>query len=53
MVEANVVGGYVRDFLLERNIGQDIDIVAIGSGIELAKQVAKNLQWLHLSLQKL
>ncbi len=42
-IECYVVGGYVRDFLLERNIGQDIDIVAIGSGIELAKQVAKNL----------
>lgn len=42
-IECYVVGGYVRDFILERNIGQDIDIVAIGSGIELAKQVAKNL----------
>ena len=42
-IECYVVGGYVRDFLLERNIGQDIDIVAIGSGIELAKQFAKNL----------
>lgn len=42
-IKCYVVGGYVRDFLLERNIGQDIDIVAIGSGIELAKQVAKNL----------
>ena len=42
-IECYVVGGYVRNFLLERNIGQDIDIVAIGSGIELAKQVAKNL----------
>ncbi|MDA8572208.1 CCA tRNA nucleotidyltransferase [Flavobacteriaceae bacterium] len=42
-MECYVVGGFVRDFLLERNTGQDIDIVAIGSGIELAKQVAKNL----------
>ena len=41
-MECYVVGGFVRDFLLERNTGQDIDIVAIGSGIELAKQVAKN-----------
>ena len=42
-IECYVVGGFVRDFLLERNIGQDIDIVAIGSGIELAKHVAKHL----------
>ncbi len=42
-IESYVVGGYVRDFLLNRNAGQDIDIVAVGSGIELAKEVAKHL----------
>lgn len=35
-----VIGGYVRDFLLHRNTPKDIDIVAVGSGIELAKKVA-------------
>ncbi len=35
-----VIGGYVRDMLLNRP-SKDIDIVTIGSGIELAGQVAK------------
>ncbi|WP_369996263.1 CCA tRNA nucleotidyltransferase [Winogradskyella sp.] len=38
-----VIGGFVRDYLLERGNAKDIDIVAIGSGIELAQQVSKNL----------
>ncbi len=41
-VEAYVVGGYVRDFLLEREC-KDIDIVCVGSGIKLANEVAKSL----------
>ncbi|WP_248723656.1 CCA tRNA nucleotidyltransferase [Seonamhaeicola sp. ML3] len=40
---AYAIGGFVRDFLLKRGDAKDIDIVAIGSGIELAKQVSKNL----------
>lgn len=42
-LDAYVIGGFVRDFILQRGSAKDIDIVAIGSGIELAKQVAKNL----------
>jgi len=42
-VESYVIGGFVRDFILNRGEHKDIDIVAIGSGIALAKQVAKNL----------
>ncbi|OZV70034.1 CCA tRNA nucleotidyltransferase [Winogradskyella aurantia] len=38
-----VIGGFVRDYLLERGEAKDIDIVAIGSGIELAQKVSKNL----------
>ena len=38
-----VVGGYVRDFILSRHKSQDIDVVAIGNGIELAESVAKAL----------
>lgn len=38
-----VIGGYVRDFLLERNKPVDIDIVCVGDGIKLAKEVAKLL----------
>jgi tRNA nucleotidyltransferase (CCA-adding enzyme) len=42
-IESYVIGGFVRDYLLERGAAKDIDIVAVGSGIELAKQVSKNL----------
>ncbi len=38
-----VIGGFVRDFILNKRSSKDIDIVAIGSGIALAKQVSKNL----------
>jgi poly(A) polymerase len=38
-----VIGGYVRDFILEREKSKDIDIVAVGSGIDLANAVAKML----------
>ncbi|MEO1031756.1 MAG: HD domain-containing protein [Bacteroidota bacterium] len=38
-----VIGGFVRDYLLERGNAKDIDIVAVGSGIALAQQVSKNL----------
>ena len=42
-VDAYVIGGFVRDYILKRGTAKDIDIVAVGSGIELAKRVAKNL----------
>jgi tRNA nucleotidyltransferase (CCA-adding enzyme) len=42
-VDSYVIGGFVRDFILNRGTHKDIDIVAIGSGIALAKQVAKHL----------
>lgn len=37
-----VIGGFVRDLILRRN-SKDIDVVTLGSGIELAKRVAKRL----------
>lgn len=40
-VPAYVVGGFVRDLILNRP-SKDIDIVCVGSGIELAELVAKN-----------
>lgn len=42
-LDSYVIGGYVRDYLLQRGTPKDIDIVAIGSGIDLAKLVAKKL----------
>ncbi len=41
-VEAYLIGGYVRDALLERE-SKDIDVVVLGSGIGLAKEVARKL----------
>jgi len=41
-LETYVVGGYVRDILLNRP-SKDIDFVCVGSGIGLAEEVAKAL----------
>ena len=43
-LDSYVIGGFVRDFMLNRGSAKDIDIVAIGSGIELAKAVSSNLK---------
>jgi len=42
-LETYVIGGFVRDYFLKRGTPDDIDIVAVGSGIDLAKEVAKLL----------
>ncbi|MCF7561770.1 CCA tRNA nucleotidyltransferase [Sabulilitoribacter multivorans] len=42
-IESYVIGGFVRDFILNRGNAKDIDVVAIGDGIQIAQQVAKNL----------
>ena len=42
-VSSYVVGGYVRDIILSGKKSNDIDIVAIGDGIELAKAVSNAL----------
>ncbi|MFV5685597.1 CCA tRNA nucleotidyltransferase [Flavobacterium sp. GB2R13] len=39
-IESYVIGGFVRDLLLNRDFKKDIDIVAVGSGIELALKVS-------------
>lgn len=39
-IHAYVIGGFVRDYILERGTAKDIDVVAIGSGIDLALKVA-------------
>ncbi len=41
-VDAYVIGGFVRDIILNRPC-KDIDVVAIGSGIELAEKVAEQI----------
>jgi len=42
-LETYVIGGFVRDIYLNRK-SKDIDIVTVGSGIELARKVAENLK---------
>ena len=42
-VDSYVIGGFVRDLLLKRDFKKDIDIVAVGSGIELALKVSELL----------
>lgn len=42
-LETYVIGGYVRDLILQRGTPKDIDIVTIGSGIDLATKVAELL----------
>lgn len=40
--DAYVVGGYVRDIIMDRDC-VDIDVVAVGSGIDLAQQFASKV----------
>ena len=42
-LESYVIGGFVRDFLLQRDFKKDIDVVAVGSGIDLALKVSELL----------
>jgi tRNA nucleotidyltransferase (CCA-adding enzyme) len=42
-IESYVIGGFVRDLLLNKGSKKDIDIVAVGSGIELALKVSELL----------
>ena len=49
-VECYVVGGYVRDIFLERP-SDDIDVVVVGSGIEVAQELKRMLgHKAHLSV---
>ena len=51
-MECYVVGGFVRDIFLERP-SKDIDVVVVGSGIEVAKRLKEKLgRKAHLSVFK-
>ena len=42
-IKSYVIGGFVRDYMLDRQHEIDIDVVAVGSGIDLAEKVASIL----------
>ncbi|GAB5417820.1 MAG: HD domain-containing protein [Crocinitomicaceae bacterium] len=50
-LEAYVIGGYVRDLLLDRP-SKDIDIVVVGNGMDLAEKCAAKLRVKKVSLFK-
>lgn len=51
-LECYVIGGYVRDLFLHRE-SKDIDVVVVGSGIQLAETVTKRLgKGTHLAVFK-
>ena len=51
-MECYVVGGYVRDLFLDRP-STDIDVVVVGSGIAIARELARRLgRGAHLSVFK-
>jgi poly(A) polymerase len=51
-LEAYVIGGFVRDVMLERPT-KDIDVVTVGKGIELAKKLHEKLgEEAHISVFK-
>jgi len=47
--ECYVIGGFVRDLLLHRP-SKDMDFVTVGSGIEVAREVARGIKGSHLSV---
>ncbi len=49
--ECYVVGGYVRDLMLGRP-SKDVDFLTVGSGIEVARELARKMRGSHLSVFK-
>lgn len=50
-LEAYVIGGFVRDLLLDRP-SKDIDIVLVGNGMDLAQKIAQELRVKKVNLFK-
>ena len=51
-VHIYVIGGYVRDRLLKRNVKKDIDFVVDGNGIDIARKLAAHLKVKKVSVFK-
>jgi poly(A) polymerase len=49
-VQAYVVGGYVRDELLQRSVRKDIDVTVIGDGVGFASLVASQFEGAKLAI---
>ncbi len=47
--ECYVIGGYVRDLFLERS-SNDIDVVVVGSGVEMGRRFAEAIGHKHLAV---
>ena len=50
-LEAYAVGGYVRDYYLHRP-SSDIDVVVVGSGVDVAETLAKELGGAKVAVYK-
>jgi tRNA nucleotidyltransferase/poly(A) polymerase len=50
-LEAYAVGGYVRDYYLHRP-SSDIDVVVVGSGVDVAEALAKELGGAKVAVYK-
>jgi poly(A) polymerase len=50
-IEVYVIGGFVRDCILERS-SKDIDILSVGKGITVAKEFAKRVNSKNVSIFK-
>ena len=42
-IDTYVVGGFVRDLIINKSVKKDIDIMCVGSGIDLAKAVQEKI----------
>ena len=42
-LECYVIGGYVRDYILNNDSSKDIDIVVVGNGVDFAKKIAAKI----------
>ena len=42
-IDTYVVGGFVRDLIINKSVKKDIDIMCVGSGIDLAKTVQEKI----------
>jgi len=51
-LECYVIGGYVRDYLIGRTDSKDIDILIVGNGISVAKNIARKLKIKKVTVYK-